>query len=120
VVALLQRLVRRVTKVVHWRRTAFDVFIGRTDEKMHFGNPFTMKEGSRGSVMVGSRAEAIENFELWLSGASFQDVEPERREWILENLDQLRGKRLGCWCKPKACHGDVYVSMIHLQDYLEY
>ncbi|MHB8407806.1 MAG: DUF4326 domain-containing protein [Acidiferrobacterales bacterium] len=22
-------------------------------------------------------------------------------------LGELRGKVLGCWCSPQACHGDV-------------
>jgi hypothetical protein len=28
-----------------------------------------------------------------------------------EQLRSLRGKTLGCWCKPEACHGDVLVEM---------
>ena len=28
----------------------------------------------------------------------------------------LRGKRLGCVCKPKACHGDVLVELIEGPD----
>lgn len=29
-----------------------------------------------------------------------------------EMLSQLDGKRLGCFCKPKSCHGDVIVSAV--------
>jgi len=25
---------------------------------------------------------------------------------------KLKGKRLGCWCKPKGCHGDVIVELL--------
>jgi len=25
----------------------------------------------------------------------------------ITDLSSLRGKVLGCWCVPKACHGDV-------------
>lgn len=25
----------------------------------------------------------------------------------LSELEELYGKRLGCWCKPKRCHGDA-------------
>ena len=28
------------------------------------------------------------------------------------DLEQLRGKVLGCWCKPNACHGDVLVRLL--------
>jgi len=27
-------------------------------------------------------------------------------------LEPLRGKRLGCWCKPLPCHGDVIVELL--------
>jgi Domain of unknown function (DUF4326) len=30
------------------------------------------------------------------------------------DLLQLVGKRLGCWCAPKACHGDVLVNLLNL------
>ena len=35
--------------------------------------------------------------------------EPE----LVVQLRALQGKRLGCWCKPKACHGDVLVKLLH-------
>lgn len=25
----------------------------------------------------------------------------------------LKGKKLGCWCKPEACHGDVLIKLIN-------
>ena len=39
------------------------------------------------------------------------------REYVLENPDlrdslpELRGKVLGCWCTPEACHGDVLTEL---------
>ncbi len=32
---------------------------------------------------------------------------------LLVKLSELKGKRLGCWCKPLPCHGDVLVKLIH-------
>jgi len=29
------------------------------------------------------------------------------------DLDLLRGKTLGCWCKPNKCHGDVLVRILN-------
>ena len=31
---------------------------------------------------------------------------------LMKALPELQGKTLGCWCKPKACHGDVLVRLI--------
>lgn len=94
------------TKVVHCKKEKYDVYIGRRkDTPYHFGNPFRLGENE-------SRGTAIEKFEKWLLGLDYQDVEPDRRMWILVNLNSLKGKVLGCWCKPYPCHGDVYVKMV--------
>lgn len=31
---------------------------------------------------------------------------------MTEQLLELEGKNLGCWCKPEACHGDILVKLI--------
>lgn len=96
------------------KKEAFDVYIGRSKEKaMHYGNPFDFM-GGIGSVKVESREEAIQNYEEWLRGnPRWSKVEPQRREWILSNICSLEGKRLGCFCKPKACHGDILLTLLN-------
>ncbi len=32
--------------------------------------------------------------------------------YLMSCLHELKGKRLGCWCKPAACHGDVLVELV--------
>jgi hypothetical protein len=32
----------------------------------------------------------------------------------LGRLHELKGKKLGCWCKPQACHGDILTKLIEL------
>lgn len=29
-----------------------------------------------------------------------------------DDLKKLKNKNLGCWCKPKACHGDVLKELV--------
>jgi len=31
---------------------------------------------------------------------------------LMAALPQLKNKKLGCWCKPKSCHGDVLVALV--------
>ena len=31
---------------------------------------------------------------------------------MLAELEELRGKILGCWCKPEACHGDIIKELL--------
>ena len=64
-----------------------DVYIGRPSK---WGNPFR-------SGIDGTKAEVIAKFEAWIR------TQPE----LLNQLHELDNKRIGCWCKPEACHGDV-------------
>jgi hypothetical protein len=77
---------------------------------MHFGNPFYVsnKKTKLGKVEVANLRDCLLAFNDWLDGTAHQDVEPERRQWILDNLELLRGETIGCFCKPKPCHGDIY------------
>lgn len=100
--------------VVHCKKAAYDVYIGRGQGSI-FGNPFTHKEGTQAQVVVGSREEAVQAFRDWLAGTAYQDVEPERRQAILDAIPTLKGKVLGCWCAPLACHGDVLAEMANAE-----
>lgn len=86
-------------RVVHCKREAYDVYIGRPGP---WGNPFSHMPGTRARHRVASRSEAVERY----------------REWLLKQPTLLRrakrelaGKVLGCWCKPKSCHGDVLLEV---------
>jgi Domain of unknown function (DUF4326) len=80
------------TLVVHCKKESIDVYIGRPSK---WGNPFKIGKD-------GSREEVIQKY----------------RRWILANPvlvaqvpTELRGKKLGCWCKPNPCHGDVLAEL---------
>jgi hypothetical protein len=47
------------------------------------------------------RAMAVESYRRLMIERIHADP-----NWI-DNLHALRGKKLGCWCAPEACHGDV-------------
>ena len=32
---------------------------------------------------------------------------------LMKRLTELKGKTLGCWCKPNPCHGDVLVRLVN-------
>ena len=87
-------------RVVHFKRTPVPgmVYIGRGSK---WGNPFTHREGTAAQWIVSSREEAITCYEAWLM------TQPS----LLAALPELRGKTLGCWCAPLACHGDVLLRL---------
>lgn len=58
-----------------------------------FGNPFF--------VDVYGREECIDRYSVYFYHKI--ETEPEFKKAVLS----LKGKKLGCFCKPLACHGDV-------------
>lgn len=81
--------------VVNCKRTPYDVYIGRGGP---WGNPFSHLASSSATFRVATREAAIAEYEKWLL-AQPDLVKRARRE--------LRGKVLGCWCVPLACHGHI-------------
>lgn len=82
--------------VVHCKRSRFDIYIGRPSL---FGNPFSIGKH-------GDRDEVIEKYRVYFYARISCD-DHFRRE-----VESLRGKVLGCWCRPLACHGDVIVEYL--------
>ena len=93
-------MLARKTRVVNRRRERFDVYIGRPSP---WGNPFSHREGTLACFRVATREDAVAKFREWFL-AQPELVARARRE--------LKGKVLGCWCKPAACHGDVIAQIV--------
>jgi len=108
----------QITQVVNTyshEPTDDDAYIGRKDSDEHFGNPFSHKKSDIAQVKVKTREESIDLFRKWILGEKNCDIEPDRRLWILDNLERLRGKNLVCFCSPKPCHGDVYLELLEMK-----
>lgn len=81
-----------MTSVVNKYHEHYDIYIGRGSQ---WGNPFVIGED-------GDRDEVIAKYEEWI----------RRQSHLLLKLPELIGCRLGCFCKPKACHGDVLIKLM--------
>jgi hypothetical protein len=81
-----------MTKIVNCKDDAYDVYIGRPSI---WGNPFIIPRD-------GNRKEVIEKYYQYL----------RNNEYLLSEIHKLDGKVLGCWCKPKKCHGDVIIQVL--------
>lgn len=84
------------TKVVNRHFEDYDIYIGRGTI---WGNPFKIG-------IDGTREEVIDLYR------QYAKHNPE----IMDNLYKLKGKRLGCSCKPQSCHGDVLIELLKEQD----
>jgi hypothetical protein len=84
------------TRVVNLRQEPCDVYIGRPGK---WGNPFKISSAR-------NREEVIRLFEVYLNS----------HPTLKKDLQELRGKTLGCWCYPQACHGDVLVKYLEITE----
>lgn len=72
------------------RREPYDVYIGRPSK---WGSPFSLRGFTR--------EEAVAKYRVWLL------AHPD----LLKDLHELKDKRLGCYCAPQLCHGDVLAEL---------
>ncbi len=84
---------RGKTRVVSMRGgpRGYDV---RIDRRSPWGNPYKLANDT-----PGDRENALRCYAHWLGKRS--------QAWLLDRVGELQGLRLGCWCAPKLCHGDV-------------
>lgn len=79
-------------RIVHCKKEPYDVLIDRTTK---WGNPFPIGKGV-------TREQSIMKHLFWVV------QQPE----LMADLEELRGKTLGCHCDPQLCHGYNYVFLI--------
>lgn len=92
-------LTPKPTTVVNLKYEPYDVYIGRAGqgEDGYFGNPFKAL----------TRTEAIKLFKRYFHERLANDFTFSKR------VRALRGKRLGCFCKPLPCHGNVIAEYLN-------
>jgi hypothetical protein len=90
-----------IKAVVHVKKAPYEVYIGRAVSNFPnsiWHNPYRLKNPSdpveRARVLSFYRAYLLNNPSL------------------LERLEELSGKTLGCWCAPLPCHGDVLAELL--------
>lgn len=84
---------------------SYDVYIGRAGKGHdgYFGNP----------IREGTRKQKIDGFKKYALNRIQEDAE------YRERIKALESKTLGCFCKPKACHGDILAELcviLHQED----
>jgi hypothetical protein len=81
---------------------SYDQYCGRAGKGQdgYFGNPFRIEPGEN----TGS---TLEKYRKYFYDRIEQDPE------FKERIHTLKGKRLGCFCKPKPCHVDIIVEYLN-------
>jgi hypothetical protein len=88
-----------MTKLVNCKYDQYDVYIGRPSK---WGNPYSHKNGTLAKYKTATREEAIQKYKEWIL------TQPD----LMAALPELKGKTLGCWCRPMLCHGDILIELI--------
>jgi len=81
-----------MTKVVNIKKEPCDIKICRPSK---WGNPYIIGKD-------GNRAEVIKKYHMWII----------HQKELMDSLHELEGKKLGCFCSPLSCHGDVLLYLI--------
>jgi hypothetical protein len=105
-----------------WMNNPNNFYIGRSgvvfidgirfpSRQSDFANKFKINKkgvenGKDGGDGDGTRTECIAKYKDWIN----QQIQtnPKMKSLLLS----LKGKTLGCWCKPEECHGDVLLELI--------
>lgn len=95
-----------ITKVVNIDKgEKYDIYIGRGSD---WGNPYAVGFGMSPGEEQDDRDNAIRKFKY--------DFDRNYLKSSKEDFLKLKGKILGCHCKPAACHGDVIAGYLNSLD----
>jgi hypothetical protein len=102
----------RYNNLFEWTQDENNIYIGRKgiifidnkrfpENSSPFANPFKIdKDGSREEVLIKYKEYIIKKL--------------NKDEQLVEELKALKGKRLGCWCCPEPCHGNILLELIEI------
>ncbi len=86
-------------RVVNLHRDPYTHYIGRPSE---LSNPYSHRASKYNVIKMATAEEACESFERYARD-SFE---------VLSAIFALpEDAVLGCFCKPKICHGDVIIKL---------
>lgn len=90
----------------------------KLDANKHYGNPWSpaKQQLAPETIVVPDDGTAVKNYREWLQGTAHQDVQPARRQWIVDQINSgaLKGKKL-IYYKPGNyfSHADALLEMVN-------
>lgn len=96
----------RYKNLKEWMEDPNNIYIGRAGIVFIDSERYPKKASLWANPFKGGeRSKCIEQYRDYI-------VKRIETEGLHDELGKLKGKRLGCWCKPENCHGDVLVDLI--------
>ena len=91
-----------------WTEDPDNIYIGRNGIVFIDGKrfpPVSSKWANPYKLKTLSREESLELYETYIREKISENPE-------FYNLQELKGKKLGCWCYPEKCHGAVLIKIL--------
>lgn len=86
-------------RVVNFKDKFYDIYIGRPSK---WGNPFSHLDSEIAEYKADTRLDAVQSYAYWIW----------EQDELIDALDELRGKVLGCFCDPYICHGTILAELV--------
>lgn len=86
-------------------------YVGRPTK---WGNPFKVEELGHKEAVIRYKTCILNNAMVFVYVDHIESLEIyDRFKWIAENLEQLRGFNLSCFCSlGSECHADVLIELL--------
>lgn len=99
-----------------WMNNSNNIYIGRKGIVFVEGKRFPTKDSMWHNpykiTEQMNRNDVLAMYKVYIEKKINSDEKINGKTY-LEHLLLLRGKNLGCWCAPEACHGDILIELIN-------
>ncbi len=87
--------------------------IPHINETQNFGNPWS-HGGYQGTIKTKTIQEAANNYEQWLNGTGFKNIQQEKRNWIIKQINNglFDNKNLLYFKGGYKSHADILLEFI--------
>ena len=111
-------------RVVHVKKEAYTDYIGRWHpdgfEQSPLANPHRVGEPCKvcskpGKPVTHERGTTLTLYEAWLRNQWKQGADNPARQELMRLAQRVADGEdvvLGCWCHPRACHGEILTNVI--------
>lgn len=93
-----------------WIEDENNVYIGRAGIVFIENERFPKKSSPFCNIFKigkdGTRKEVLDKYKTYIT------EKINKNKTLHDDLLKLKGKKLGCWCHPEPCHGDILMDIL--------
>lgn len=94
--------INKIKDISEWLNNDNNIYIGRDMTRLHKSLNESMWHNPYPYYIFG-RELCLKKYSMYITNNTT----------LLNQLYTLKGKTLGCFCKPLTCHGDILVQLIN-------